>query len=224
MYAHPHTAAIVPAYNEGKTVGVVVRALKACPLIDEVIVVSDGSTDRTAEEAAEAGADQVIRLPVKNGKGEALRRGVAATGAEILFFCDADLLGLTPATIEDILRPVLEGRLAMCAGLRDRGPFLTAIEAHLPLIGGERALRRGVFENVPARFLRGFRVEIALNYSCRINGLPYGGVPSRGVRLVRKMEKVGFWKGLLEYADMFYQGASSMIDVRLHWKHRHESR
>lgn len=208
------TAAIVPAYNEERTVGGVVRALKAAKLVGEVIVVSDGSTDRTAEEAEAAGADRVLRLPDNLGKGEALSRGVAATRAGILFFCDADFLGFTAAHADALLRPVIDGRLAMHAGLRDRRP-LTPILAHLPLISGERALRREVFEGVPARFRTGFRIELALNYFCRANGLPYGSKPTVGVRFVRKMQKVGILRGLAGYVRMIGEFADAIVRVRL---------
>lgn len=209
------TAAIVPAYDEEKTIGGVVRALKASLGIDEVIVVSDGSDDRTAEAAEAAGADQVLRLPKNVGKGGALKRGVEATRAEVLFFCDADFIGLTPAHVERLLRPVSEGRLMMCAGLRDRGPFLTRLIAHLPLISGERALRREVFEGVPERFLEGFRVEMALNFSCRANGLSYGSIPTLGVRQVLKIEKVGVWQGLIGYLAMIWQIVEALVLARL---------
>lgn len=209
------TAAIVPAYDEEKTVGDVVRALKASSGIDEVIVVSDGSSDRTAEAAEAAGADQVLRLPKNVGKGGALKRGVEATRAETLFFCDADFIGLTPAHVERLLQPVREGRLSMCTGLRDRGPFLTRVIAHLPLLSGERALRREVFEGIPPRFLAGFRVEMALNFFCRANRLAYASVPTIGVDQVRKIEKSGLWKGLAGYATMIWQVADAFVRVRV---------
>ena len=213
--AEARAAAIVPAFNEEKTVAGIVRALKAARGIGEVIVVDDGSSDRTAAEAEAAGADKVLRLPENLGKGGALQNGVRATRAETLFFCDADFLGLTPGHVERLLRPVTEGRLAMCTGLRDRGPVLTRLIAHLPLISGERALRRQVFEGVPSRFLKGFRVEIALNYFCRANRLRYGSVPTLGVVHVRKMQKVGIVRGLIGYVAMMLQIAEAVATVWL---------
>jgi len=209
------TAAIVPAYNEEKTIGGIVRALKGARGVDEVIVVDDGSGDRTADEARAAGADQVLRLAENIGKGGALRRGVSATSAGLLFFCDADFIGLTLAHVERLLLPVREGRLAMCVGERDRGPALAWLIARLPHISGERALRREVFEGVPARFLRRFRVEIALEYSCKVNRLACGGIPTIGITHVRKMQKIGFFRGLAAYAAMIWQIAEAFVLVRL---------
>lgn len=208
-------AAVVPAFNEERTVGGIVRTLKAARGVDEVIVVDDGSSDRTADEARAAGADQVLRLTDNIGKGGALRRGVRATSAGVLFFCDADFLGLTPAHVERLLQPVREGRLAMCAGLRDRGPLLASLTARLPRISGERALRREVFEGVPPRFLRRFLIEIALEYYCEVNRLPCGAIPTVGITHVRKMQKVGFLRGLAAYLAMIRDIAEAFILVRL---------
>lgn len=207
-------AAIVPAYDEEGTVASVVRVLKASRGVDEVIVVSDGSTDRTAEAAEAAGA-RVLRLPENVGKGGAVKRGAALTEAPVLVLCDADFLGLTSAHVEGLLEPVLAGRLAMCTGLRDRGPLLTRVIAHLPLLSGERALARDVLEGVPERFLRRFRLEIALNWYCRANRLPYGSVPTLGVGQVRKIAKRGLLRGLLGYAAMIWEIAEAMVTVRL---------
>lgn len=207
-------AAIVPAYNEEGTIGSVVRVLKAVATINEIIVVDDGSSDRTAEEAEAAGAHRVLRLSKNVGKSEALARGVAATGASLLFFCDADLLGLTTKHVERLLEPVVAERLHMCTGLRDRGPVLTKVIAHLPILSGERALRREVFEAVPRYFLKGFRVEVALNFACRARGWAYGSIPTLGVGQVHKMRKRGVLRGLAAYAAMIWDVAEAMVRVR----------
>ena len=207
-------AAIVPALNEERTIGEVVRTLAASKPIEEVIVVDDGSVDRTLEVAERAGA-RVVRLERTIGKGGALLAGAQATSAEILFFCDADFIGLAPAHVERLLAPVLDGRLIMCAGLRDRGPFMTRLISHLPLLSGERALQRRVIEAVPTRFLEGFRVEMALNYACRARGWKYGSIPTLGVHQVRKMQKVGFWRGLAAYVKMVWEIADALVRVRV---------
>jgi glycosyltransferase involved in cell wall biosynthesis len=208
------TAAIVPAFNEERTVGGIVRALKGARGIDEIIVVDDGSEDRTADEAASAGADQILRLPENIGKGGALQRGVSATSAGILFFCDADFIGLTADHIERLLLPVREGRMAMCTGLRERGPVLDWLIARLPHISGIRALRRELFEGLPARFVRRFRVEIAQEYFCKVNSLACETMPLTGITHVRKMQKIGFTRGLSAYSSMIWQIAEVSLRAR----------
>ncbi len=207
-------AAVVPALNEDKTISEVVAILKQSPLIHQVIVVSDGSTDKTALRAREAGADIVHEFPWRHGKGAALQEGVRLTDAQVIFFCDADVMGLTPKHIESLLVPVLHGKRVMNVGLRDRGTCITMLMGFLPLIGGERAILRKLIENIPSKYLRGWKIESALNYYCRVNGLPYGKVIMPGVTIRRKMQKVGFWLGLSEYVHMFSQVGKAMIEVR----------
>ncbi len=208
-------AAIVPALNEEKTIAAVIRTLKDSPSIAEIIVVDDGSDDRTSEVARLAGADRVVRLERNIGKGGALLAGTRVTQAKILLFCDADFLGLTAEHVERLVAPVRSGRLVMCTGLRDRGRFVTRIIAYLPLLSGERALERRVIEAVPPRFLEGFRVEAALNYVCRARGWAYGSIPTLGVGQVRKMEKIGFWRGLAAYVKMIWEVGEALVRVRL---------
>ncbi len=209
------TVAIVPAYNEAATIADVVRPLLASPLLDEVIVVADGSTDETAMVAKQAGA-RVIVLPENVGKGNAMLAGVNATDASILLFVDADLHGFTFHHIESLLRPVLSGVQMMNIGMRDRGgSWLYALIRHLPLISGERAMTREVIEGIHPRFLDGFRAETALNYHCRICHWPYGTVFMPGVHIRPKWKKVGITRGVIEYMSATTQVISAMFSVRL---------
>lgn len=207
-------SAIIPAHNEEATIGSVVRVLKQSPYVNEILVISDGSVDRTAQIAQEAGA-RVYEIPHKGGKGEAMLYALTHTDAPIVAFFDADLLGLTVEHVEQLVLPVLNGSLAMCVALRDRGRILTALTRHLPLISGQRVLRRKVIENVPAEFLHGYMVEASLNYYCRVNGFHYGVVQFRGLSIRRKYEKVGYRRAVLQYVRMFYQVAKAMVIVRL---------
>src|SRR2546423_11537302 len=85
------TTAIIAAYNEEGTIGDVCRVLTASPLIDEVIVVSDGSTDRTVEIARSFDRVRTISLRANQGKGYAMRVGVDNASHDILFFVDGDM-------------------------------------------------------------------------------------------------------------------------------------
>ena len=109
-------AAIVPAKDEAERVGATIAALRSLPDVALVVVVDDGSTDSTAQVAAEAGA-LVVRHPLNQGKAAALTTGVARLAEEetrqgvdpfVLLFADADLEG-SAAHLGPLLEPVLGG-------------------------------------------------------------------------------------------------------------------
>jgi glycosyltransferase involved in cell wall biosynthesis len=162
-------AAVIAARNEEETVADVVAAACQAELVDEVIVVDNGSSDRTAEIAASRGA-RVVTEPVE-GKGEAMKAGVAATEADVLVFLDADLLGLRPEHV-DALVQALDHGAGMACGLFDRGPVLNPLFEHmLPALTGERALHRQLFDSIDPRDLHGYRVEAGLNSAARAEGV-----------------------------------------------------
>ncbi|MBU4421963.1 glycosyltransferase family 2 protein [Candidatus Parcubacteria bacterium] len=208
-------AVIIPAFNEEETIAGVVAAASASELVSEVIVVSDGSADKTARLAKKNGATQIFNLPIKKGKGAAMLHGLTHTDAEIIVFLDADLKGFRAEHLKRLIEPVFRGELVMSVGIRDRGKIMEKIGPYLPLIGGERAMQRFVIENIPDKYLKGFMIESALNYYCRSRELPYGTVFLPGVKIRRKMQKVGVLKGLLQYVKMIYQIIKAMILVRL---------
>ncbi len=209
----PDADVIIPAFNEERTVGGVVRTALRSPLIGSVIVVDDGSRDRTSTRAAEAGA-RVIRHARRRGKGAALRTGVRASSAPFFLFLDADLFRLTPTHIARILAPVLAGKLSMHVGLRDHGPFDWLV-THLPIVSGQRALRREVFEAVPASFIRGYDAEIVLNAACRYRKFSHGFVGLSGLSVRRKFDKIGIGRAVFQYARMWFQVLSAMRQVRV---------
>lgn len=100
---------IIPAFNEEETVANVIKVVKKVKYVDEVIVVNDGSTDRTESEAKSAGAI-VINHEVNRGKGEALTTGYKKSDSDIIAFIDADIHNLTSKKVDAIIRPILEGK------------------------------------------------------------------------------------------------------------------
>ncbi len=209
----PKVAAIVPAYNEAATIGNVLKVLLSAKEIDETIVVSDGSTDETAKISKSLGV-KVLESPERTGKGKAMRRGVESTEAEIICFFDADLVGLVPEHVSQLVQPVLKQEAVMVVGIRDRlgetPLFLLKIDPLLAF-GGERALKREIFENLPERFSRGFEIETALNFECQINKLPVKYVKLKGLKMVIKEKKYGFLKGFWERLKMIWE----MLKIRI---------
>jgi glycosyltransferase involved in cell wall biosynthesis len=111
------TVAIIPAWNEERIVASVVYG--AAKYVDTVIVVDDGSTDRTATFAREAGA-HVVRHAVNAGPGAATMTGIIAARrmkAEIVVMIDADGQH-DPENIPHLLKPIKEGRADIVNGSR----------------------------------------------------------------------------------------------------------
>ena len=100
---------IIPAYNEEDTVAEVVEVVKKVSFVDKIIVVNDGSSDRTEEEALKAGAI-VINHETNKGKGEALNTGYKESECDIIAFIDADIYNLTSKKVEAIIKPILDGK------------------------------------------------------------------------------------------------------------------
>jgi glycosyltransferase involved in cell wall biosynthesis len=203
--ATARAVAILPAYNEEATIGEVVAVLQATPGLAEVVVVSDGSTDGTAEVARRAGA-RVIELPVNIGKGGAMRAGLAQTTAEVVLFLDADLVGLTPAHVQALLEPVVQGDSEMAVGVFEGGRPLTDLaQALAPHLSGQRALKRQVVEGVPTLDMARFGVEVALTRYLRRRGTPIEEVVLRNVTHRTKEEKLGLVKGFAARMKMYWE-------------------
>jgi Glycosyl transferase family 2 len=120
----PAVAIVIAAYNEEGVVGSVVEALPAtlCGQETAVIVVSDGSKDKTAVEATEHGA-LVCDVPVNRGQGAALRLGYRLAregGASFIVTTDADGQ-YNPAEMERVLAPVVAGEADFVTGSRKLG-------------------------------------------------------------------------------------------------------
>lgn len=105
---------VLPALDEEATVAAVVAAVRAAgALVDEIVVLDGGCTDRTAERARAAGAvviDRETALPgvaVRPGKGEVLWRSLAATSGDLIVFVDADLVDVGPDLVLGLLGPLL---------------------------------------------------------------------------------------------------------------------
>jgi glycosyltransferase involved in cell wall biosynthesis len=112
----PSVTVIIPALDEEKSIGAVLKAIPHL-LIDEVIVVDNGSSDRTAEVARNAGA-RVVSEP-QRGYGAACLRGIAeiSSDCKIVVFIDADFSDF-PEDLGELLSPLIDGKADLVIGTR----------------------------------------------------------------------------------------------------------
>lgn len=178
-------AVVLPARNEAATVGTIVAAIVDTlrdrhGLVDDIVVVDDGSADGTGECARRAGA-RVVEAE-GTGKGAAMWSGVQATDADLVVFCDADLVDFDPHVVTALCGPLvadddvtlvkaayerlLDGRpgeggrvtsLTARPALRLLAPEVASV---LQPLGGEYAAPRRVLEDVP--FVDGYGVDVGL--------------------------------------------------------------
>jgi glucosyl-3-phosphoglycerate synthase len=184
---------VLPARNEETTVAGVVRTIRhhlmeRHAVVDELVVIDDGSTDATAATAAEAGARVVTATEVlpeygtEHGKGQAAWRGVHVTGGDIVVFCDTDVVDFPPEFVLGLVGPLLDhDDVAFVKGFYRRSyrgqpgeggrvtelvarPLISLLFPQLaPLVqplAGEFAARRDVLESVP--FVGGYGVDLGL--------------------------------------------------------------
>jgi polyisoprenyl-phosphate glycosyltransferase len=193
------TTAIVAAYNEEKTIAAVLRALTSSPLIDEVIVVSDGSEDATVEIARTFDGVRTVALRENHGKGFAMAVGVATASNDTLFFCDGDMYNVTDEHIASLVMPVLRGECDMNIGVRDRGEVANFFHLKLkfgPVLSGIRVMKRHVFETVPPQYQSHYKIEAALNCFCSRAGYRQTQTIIYGLDHVIKESKMGLTDGL----------------------------
>jgi glucosyl-3-phosphoglycerate synthase len=183
----------LPAKDEAATVGPIVemarrQLMERLPVLDEILVVDDGSTDETAATAIAAGARVVTtQTPLEGfapgtGKGEALWRGLHAATGDLVAYCDADITNFGPRFVIGLVAPLLlEPSIGFVKGFYDRPvqgdaaaggrttelvarPLISLLFPHLagmvqPL-SGEYAGRRDVLESVP--FVQSYGVDLGL--------------------------------------------------------------
>jgi len=208
-------AIIIPAKDEEGRIQNVLRAAVASKLATEVIVVSDGSVDRTAEVARRFEGVRVVELPWNHGKGGAMAAGVNATRAQVVAFIDADLSGLTGEHVDQIIWPILGNRCDMCVGIFRGGKVWSDAGNRVsPFLSGQRALRRELFEAVRNVEDVGMGIELALTQVAKRRKARVLRVVLNGVANTHKEQKLGLMKGTAARLKMYSEITKAMVKTK----------
>lgn len=200
---------IIPAYNEEDRLGATLKALKKIDLVKDILVIDDGSVDRTREIAKKEGV-KLITLNKNRGKGYALKEGIDHLDNSIIVFLDADI-GATAKEVTKLVYPLLEnkaevtiGKIAPTPGKGGFGivrrlaqrafEYLTGKKCS-SILSGQRAFKREVLDKDLLNYKRygiefGMTVdlvqrnlrilEVPIDISHRITGRDYKGFVHRG--------------------------------------------
>ena len=206
--------AVVAAFNEASRIGRMLEILTTFEGFREVVVVDDGSTDDTAEAASEFPVT-VLEVTPNQGKGHAMDVGVAHASTDVIFFADADIVGLTHDMIEETISPVVDGSCEMFILMRNRKIYLLhRIMAFVPLLGGERALTKHLWDILPARYKDRFRIEAGLNFYAVHYGSGLKFRVFKGISQTTKEAKFGFWDGIRRRFAMFSEVLAAAWDLQ----------
>ncbi len=194
---------VVCAYNEEDRIRNILDAVNRHPALSEVIVVNDGSTDRTLALLRAYPDVKVISYSPNRGKTYALSRGIAAANGDYLMLLDADLAGVTAADIDALADPVVTGQAEVSISLRQNSLGIYR-RMGLDFVSGERviptALLRGAIDAMQA--LPRWGGEAFMNERIVEAGYGLAVVKWPSVVNVRKYNKLGWWRGLFSEIAM----------------------
>ncbi len=197
---------IIPALNEERTVGKVVRLARDSAHVTEVVVVDDKSMDHTVEEARKEGA--IIITSTKLGKGTSMKDGVSVAKNEIIAFLDADIITYPGNVIELLTKPLLTGEADFVKSFftRQAGrvtqlvakPLLTILNPSFPQfqqpLSGMIAGKKELFGR--CEFEEGYGVDIGIlmdmhNMGARIKEVNIGNIENK----MQQLEQLGKMSG-----------------------------
>ena len=233
--AEQRVAVVIPAKDEAERIAATVRACRAIPRVDLVVVVDDGSTDGTQDHARAAGA-VTVRHSVTRGKASAMETGASIVGmrdyvdgpSRLLLFIDADL-GDSAACCADLVAPVIDGIADMSiavppkqAGAGGRGRVVRAARtaiaaatgwAPVAPLSGQRCLSREAYE-AAAPLAEGWGVEVGLSIDVLVAGLTVIEVPCDITHRVTGNDRAGMLHRAAQYNDVLRAIAARKVRRR----------
>ena len=197
LQGNAQISCIICAFNEAPRIAAVLAVASVHPLLQEVIVVDDGSTDDTAKIVKRFPSVKLISYPVNQGKSFAMATGVATAQGDLLMLLDADLKGLTAENLTALAIPVLSGKTDVSLSLRQNS-LLIFRAIGLDFVSGERVIRKELLSEALEEIfgLPRFGIEVFMNRKIIARQLSISVAHWPQVTQSRKTEKLGYWKGI----------------------------
>lgn len=199
---------LIPAFNEAQRIGQVLEIVQTSSLVDEIIVVDDGSSDGTRDIVSRFSTVRLISHDHNRGKSAAICTGIEVAQNDTILMIDADLVGLTRENIDSLIRPVWNGEADISLSLRSikpnrRSPLIWHLIG-LDYISGERVLPKKIFTENLDKILQlpNFGLEVFLNNLIVKNKYRIKVVAWPNVVSPMKSVKYGFWSGVVSDIKM----------------------
>ena len=192
---------IIPAYNEEKNIGRNLEILKAVTdIIDEFIVVNDGSTDKTVEIIHNYPFVKLISHDRNLGKYHATRTGVEEARNEIIVFLDADLIGMKAEYLRTLIDTFGHGYQMVIMDKGSQSWIFRKLIRSLPAQSGTRILSKNNFYQIDFGKQRSFDLEPSITRYFIQHNLSIGFVDAPDTKDPRKSFKYSFLRGI--YLDL----------------------
>ncbi len=205
---------IIPAFNEEKNIPQVLDSIHTLRNVYEILVVNDGSEDKTSDIVRSYDIP-VVDLQQNKGKSYAMWTGLQFTSGQVILFLDADLIGLKPGHVHKMIMPILSDNADMTVGIFNSGRGITDLAQKLtPFLSGQRGVKREILQKLDEKeWISGYGIEIALTRYAKEHHLRMMEIPLDNVTQTIKEEKLGLTKGMKARLKMYWEIAKEINRV-----------
>ncbi|PIN95119.1 glycosyl transferase [Candidatus Pacearchaeota archaeon CG10_big_fil_rev_8_21_14_0_10_30_48] len=195
---------IIPAYNEEKTIGNVLKVMEHHPLVYETIVIDDGSSDNTKKIVKKYKNVKLLVNKKNIGKTHSLLRGINYAKKDIVMLIDSDLIGLSKKDITNLISPIIKNYADVSISIRENSYKIFKLMG-LDFVSGERAFSKKILGDINQfKKLPNFGFESYLNKEIIKKNLRIKIVPFPNVSHIRKTKKRGFITGTIHDYSMTF--------------------
>ena len=154
---------IIPVYNEGPRIAKVLKIICGHPVIDELIVVNDGSKDNSLDIIKQFKGIKIISYTLNKGKSYAIMEGLNAAKNNLVMLIDSDLVGLNKSNIHNLALPLIKNQADVSISLRKNSLLIYKLMG-IDFVSGERVFNKNIFGNLKSlKRIPGFGLESLMN-------------------------------------------------------------